>query len=707
MALDPYSLCPCGSGKKLKFCCSDLVHEMEKIQRMLEGEQRAACLDYLKSLTAKHPSRGSLLGLQAMLQVQLEQYDAARQTLDHFLSLEPDNVAGLTEQAMLLVATQGGRAAVPVLQHAIEGIGREMPVRTYEALGAVGQALLIEGELLAARAHLSLQAGIAADQDPRPMGLLMRVLGSNQLPVLLKDDWQLAPAPADAPWKEKFEEALQHAGEGAWQRAAREFEALVEPSGGAPQVWRNLGLTRSWVADVPGAVEALHQYAASEVPLDDAVEFEALAQLLTPPEQTDTVEVVQTVYPIRDFEALSTALADAERMTRVPIETYMARTDNAGPPPRAALALLDRAELRRSADLAIDVIPEVIGYVYLFGRETDREPRAELIAQGEPHIQQARDMLTQLGGDALGAEAEVQKLGEVPRLSHVLSWNWRLPEETPREQRLDLIGQKRRAVIFHAWPQTPQPALGGKSLADAARDPALRVKSLAAVLVLEMALQPHPQELDLNELRRELGLPEAGPVDPATLEDRRHIPLARLARIEVEKLSEDELVQQYHRAVMLGLTAASWKLTHEIVRRGGIEGKVDQAEALGQLAELATSPAEAQGYLDEARSISKSRGESCAPWDLAELALQLEAGDAEQARDLFEHIRAHHGREPGVAQHLAELLIDAGILRPDGTPAGPPPEAKPSLIVPGAEEPGKIWTPDGGAAGERKIWTPD
>ena len=42
MALDPYQPCPCGSEKKLKFCCgADVSHELEKIKQALEGEHLA------------------------------------------------------------------------------------------------------------------------------------------------------------------------------------------------------------------------------------------------------------------------------------------------------------------------------------------------------------------------------------------------------------------------------------------------------------------------------------------------------------------------------------------------------------------------------------------------------------------------------------------------------------------------------------------
>ena len=47
MPIDPYASCPGGTGKKIKFCCSDLLTELDKVQRMLEGEQRAGCFEKL------------------------------------------------------------------------------------------------------------------------------------------------------------------------------------------------------------------------------------------------------------------------------------------------------------------------------------------------------------------------------------------------------------------------------------------------------------------------------------------------------------------------------------------------------------------------------------------------------------------------------------------------------------------------------------
>ena len=50
MTIDRYTPCPGGTGKKIKFCCQDLLHELEGVHRMLEGDQRLACLEHVEKL---------------------------------------------------------------------------------------------------------------------------------------------------------------------------------------------------------------------------------------------------------------------------------------------------------------------------------------------------------------------------------------------------------------------------------------------------------------------------------------------------------------------------------------------------------------------------------------------------------------------------------------------------------------------------------
>ncbi len=151
MPIDPYTPCPGGTGKKIKFCCSDLLTELDKVQRMLDGEQRAGCLEYIDSLEAKFPQRACLLSIKAMLEAQLGQDAKAEATLATFREKYPANPVALAEQATITAGKEGGTAAVGLLQDALEHCANEIPPQVYDALGLVAQSLVADQQLIAAR----------------------------------------------------------------------------------------------------------------------------------------------------------------------------------------------------------------------------------------------------------------------------------------------------------------------------------------------------------------------------------------------------------------------------------------------------------------------------------------------------------------------------------------------------------------------------
>ena len=135
---------------------------------------------------------------------------------------------------------------------------------------------------------------------------------------------------------------------------------------------------------------------------------------------------------------------------------------------------------------------------------------------------------------------------------------------------------------------------------------------------------------------------------------------------------------------------------------------------------MTDDPDEALELIETGRKVTVERGGSCANWDLLELSMRFERMESAEITRLMSHIESQHGREPGVMEALTQMLVQMGVLRPDGSPAmppggmpGAPPAEEPSIVVPGGSQPeeaGKIWTPDGSSGtdeGEKpKIWTP-
>ncbi len=711
MPIDPYAPCPGGTGKKIKFCCGDMVSELDKLQRMLEGEQRAACLEHIESIEGKYPERACLLSIKAMLQAQLGEEDKAQQTLASFVAKYPENPVALAEQATMKVAESGGVSAIPLLQDALEKCHEQVPAQVYDAIGLVAQGLVAENQLIAARAHLVLQLGMSGTQDQQPLQLLMRLNASTSVPLLAKQDLPLVPPPDDALWKSSFNESLAPAMRGAWRKAADDLTALAAKVGDWPAIWRNIAVLRTWLADTPRAIEAWRKYAAQSIPLEDAVEAEAMAQSIDP-EAIDLVDVLSIEYGIADPEVLQARLTANPRALQMPIDLARMGTEDQ-PPPKGAYWLLNRAVPESGKDLSPADVPHVVGQVFLYGKQTDRDARLEL-AVYRPELAEAQAALADIAGDSLGAKGQEEVSTEVPALQHALTTNWRLPEDTPAEKRLELIKQQRRDILLHHWCEMPRKVFDGKSATQVAGDASQRIKLLAAILLLELATDQVASEFAFNELRRKLGVPEQEEIDPAQT-SLAELPLARMSHVAVKKLSDDQLVDLYQRADHYRHIAALRNLAQEVIERPGLEGKIDKAEVYGLLAQIEPDGTQAVAYLDQARAAAEAGKKSTAPWDLAELALRIARGEVADADRLLHHIRDQHIREPGVAQALYQILAEAGIIGPDGRPAmpaGAAPQPGADVMVPGGgAEPGKLWTPESGPAsgGGKKstIWTPD
>ena len=229
--------------------------------------------------------------------------------------------------------------------------------------------------------------------------------------------------------------------------------------------------------------------------------------------------------------------------------------------------------------------------------------------------------------------------------------------------------------------------------------------------MLEHWAERLPGEFDFNELRAELGLPVLGPIDPRqqSVDD---LPAVRLGRLSVEGLSDEDLIAAYlprRRRSPFGRPCGSSP-------RRSSSGPVWPTRTSGSMpmprwpAPRKTSPRR-WSTSSKAAARPRRRSSRSASWDLMELSLRFAERNGQEAMRLIEHIQERHIEEPGVGETLTRMLIDVGLLRPDGTPAFGPDggRAGDGRGRAPAAEPGGLWTPDsaqpGGGGG--KLWTPE
>ncbi|HKD37326.1 MAG TPA: hypothetical protein VKB78_11015 [Pirellulales bacterium] len=715
MTVDPYSLCPGGTGKKIKFCCSDLVSELDKIERMIEGDQRIACLELITKLEGKYKDRACLMAARSMLELSMEDHaEAAATSIDAFLRKHPENPVALGQLAVLRCRQGKLKEAMPPLLRAFELSGTEMHPQVYQSMLAVSIALLSARYYHAARAVLALQAALSGAKDERVLRLYAQLQTDPDVPLLVKDEEQLSPAPEGAPWKFEFDRAYQRAMEMKWDVAAEKFAALAPLAGQSPALWRNLAILRGWLADTPGMVEALRRLAALDIPRDEAIEAEAVAQLFDLRSADDEIDVVEVEFNVFSQTDLEERLAADRQLERVAFDprawAELNEDGDAGPPPRAIFTLLSRPIPSTAAGLARDQIPEVVGGLQLFGRQTDRQERL-VVEVDRDKLPSIETLLRRIGGDALGerSSAPEEVVGRRSKLQRLLNWDWRIPKDATIEQRKQLYAEERRDRILNQLPATALAQLGGQTLQQCAADPAGKIRA-AGFLLLRDSLTIRARDAAIyDELRGKLGLPVPEPIDPATVKDLMRLPAVRLHRLQAGNLDDDSLLKVYRRANMLSALRAVVVFGEEIARRPSLSEKIDLAGVHGILAQFADSREAAVGHIEQARAIAQKAKRSSAPWDLEEMRLAADYGDFDGFARLFDHIRREHLREEGVQEALAEILMSHGLVDSSGRVMLPAAAPGSPIVVPGAAAPSKILTPDGAApASERKpvLWTP-
>ena len=89
MALDPYSSCPCGSGKKFKWCCQPIHVAIDRaFQQDAEGQHETA-LRLMDEVVAENSGNPEAWGRKAQLLYQNEKVEEAENALQKALEINP------------------------------------------------------------------------------------------------------------------------------------------------------------------------------------------------------------------------------------------------------------------------------------------------------------------------------------------------------------------------------------------------------------------------------------------------------------------------------------------------------------------------------------------------------------------------------------------------------------------------------------------
>lgn len=702
MAFDVYQPCPFCTDKKLKFCCAPIAEEMEKVARLNENGQTRAAMKILDKLAASHPNTVWNEATRATLLLGEGQAAEAKAILEKLHAVEPDNAAVTGLLGTAAFAADGYAAARDHIWRAFRKAGGYTDVVSSLALAIAGE-MFDARKYLAARQHLALAMRLAAARDKQAIFIrLLEFDGNADIPYPLRSVHPLREIAGDADRQDAARKAMRLAERGCFGPAAERFVHLAQQTPDDPAVEYNIALCTAWEGDEEVAAEAFGRAALAEPDFELAAEYEALEQLLRANLDGQPVRMKNAEYRLGG--SASRLITDLDGHPRCVKFSLPPEAAGGGGMPDAVFELLDRPMPEGVAGLAPDDLPRAVGQLAVFGSPEDAdEPRAALAAFEGGDFDAAKALLAEAtAGLELLDERSEDGDAVLPRELAPLHARLAFPEKTSVKVRRDLEHRRWESAV-EAWLNAPQEALIGKSPLAAAGDEGLRAPLAGTIYVLDAFCLRNRYALDVNHLRRRLGLPEVAPVPPRPDMPLNTFSAIQLHRIAVTDLEDKQLSVVLNRALLVHHGRFLKAVLEEALRRSLPE--IDKSRVYTTLSDLARDRgdlADALRWVEEGRKDARSGEhafEHVFRWDTKELGLRLEDPTSPDVEPFVRRMSSYYGpKVPRFSEYLGSLMQSVGlappsILEPVGAAAG--------------VTAGGLWTPDQPAAGgEKKLWVP-
>ncbi len=565
MAHDPYSPCVCGSGKKLKFCCQDILPDMIRVEKLIDTQPDAA-ENQLRNLLQKYTDKEVLVTQLASILTRKGQHQEARQQLVDFLQRHPDEPRVLLALADVCLSTDGFSASRRLVHRAFQLGARQFPGGVAMLASRIAGQMAQAGRAMAVREHLALAVRMSP-QDRRSQLLMQLANFESQrtIPYPFRGRFALLPTElTDATLANEELRARKVSQIGCWEPAAILYGRLVEklPDNGA--LWHNLGLFRAWDGQITAASQALHKAAELIEDFDTAAETEALAQLLDLEVSEDNYAVQQITIPIKSVSELLTKI-EADPLFAVVRDSSSADEQRA----ERIAGEFEFLSAQLSGDADGKDLPDVVADITVIDADHDDAtgPRALVVAL-EHDIEAAATAFRKVAGDLAGeiADEKPSSLSRMPQTCRLFDWKIHHAESCGSSQMRSLDRERLNAALKE-WQKAPQKALGDLSPKEAARDEANRVKVGGSLIVLDVTCNRMGYDPDLSQIRSALKLPDAKPIETKSTDSITALPLLQFSRLDAATLTDDQVVEFTNRVTLVRHLLLLDRATTELAKR--------------------------------------------------------------------------------------------------------------------------------------------
>lgn len=728
MALDSSSMCPGGTGKKIRDCGCNNLSDLQSIQKMLQGQQYAACLNYIDSLLAKNPDRACLLAgkCDVLFAKQIKDSQdgkadfspAWEAALEEFYKYHPENPLALAWKSVKAAMEEDAEASYDFLEGAFMRHYPEMnPSGLLAALSVLFHKEMTSSNIPAALFLLGLRMTFLSQlNSPEELEhgryVQVRLLSDPGIPLPLRQAYAFYQTNSRGAITAEFTAASQLVQKFHWLEAAQAFEKLAQADPTELNAAYNSAVLYMNRGKQAEAAKMFMLYAQREPDINRQVDALTTALLLKNNPLEDELPLYDIQYNVSDADKAKEILLSAAQI--LPQNVSPENFD--GPPPVFIGALLDQPKQRTWSDnLTYEDIPLVIGSVVLWGKRTDREAMLEISSILECDLEDVTAQITDSLGDCLSGEPEKVVMDSPSVTIDSFTRQQAFPEDTPAEKIRELQSAHFNDLLINCWTDLPLGVLGS-SLKEAAENKEQEPLVRAVIQVVEYLLGAENEQLDFNALKASLNLAPL-PVLTVAASDLTALPASLYHCLDMKSLSDADLAMLYARYNPYGTGEAMKKLAQEIVSRDSLSVDIRKTAYI----KLCLSPGGIVAEnIPQGKDFCKQNGISDSYFDLMELQWQFIHGKFENTEKLMHQIYIDHKDEQNTMQMLMNFVQQIQQMssmmnqgRPDAVSAGM--GAMPGAPADAANSaPSGLWTPDApnppaAAPAEKKssIWLPD
>jgi tetratricopeptide (TPR) repeat protein len=636
MDIDQYAFCPCGSGKKFKWCCQNIYGDIERAYTQLNEGQQETALRIINEVTQKHPQNPEAWGQKAQLLLYTGQTAEAELALEKALEINPNYPFGLLLQARLRSDEGAFTGALILARRAAEAYHPDALDYLAQVYALIYQLELQRNRPVAARAALRILVRCEpADQELRE-ALEINFGPNSHLPACARREYTLLPPQESVSGERRqaWDRVLKDVDSPRLSQLATAFEQLTSQDAGDASAWFNLALTQAWLGENRKALDALEKYVPLEPDDARATIAAALGEVLRCGQGLeDECDYRQYVveYQINEIQPLADLFRQWQEAGRMLVRQNQEQQVITGmileTDTPSIITTTTTAEARRLA-----------GYFVL---------RGGLLRIWGP----LEDALNRLREEIKTKTALALSEGPVnigpPTFTDAVAEALLLPAGgISHEQVKTQILENARRHFEEVWIHRPLRSLAGNTPLNAVGSNVQRKKLLGVIEFLhDCAAVGILADYDFNGLRHKLGLstaaPAAQPAGPPSV-DVGAMNAGELVALPPETLSDEQLEKAFYTAQKLDAAETATRFVTALVARPLKEGgpPVDRYPFFAYLVQQALTEGNTDAALDhvnegERQDCAHNEGRRRNDYELRRAQVHVKRREIDQAQDVF------------------------------------------------------------------------